>query len=420
MRHGIIAAVLTLTLTLVLAPSGLAANKETIETIEAYSGEHGVRVDVFGHNEVGLLEYFNLIIFDDTRLEYVSIEADRGVLWYGAHPTYVSGNRIYVHGVASSPGYCMDPDFGEPGSPLFHINFNVKAGTGAGFADLVFSSEGAYDGHWNNCAGSQISPGPDYYDGGVLVLGQACHLTVGNDSVGPSEQAVVDVSLHNDLDVYEYFNRILYDDGLVDVDSLVALRGGLHYGNYPTHVAGDTIYVHGWAAGEGCFYADHSYPGAALYRIYMTIDETAPPEYTIPLTYLGGDLTWDHWVSCDLVTTDSFTSTDGWVYVDNSASIDVQDPGAGRSELERVSPNPTGDGTLISYYLARPGRVTLAIFNSRGQRVITLDEAYMSAGSHFAEWDGTNELGRRVASGAYFCTLETELANHVRKVVLMR
>jgi len=121
-----------------------------------------------------------------------------------------------------------------------------------------------------------------------------------------------------------------------------------------------------------------------------------------------------------MVTTDSFTATDGWVYVDESASIDVEGPRADGSGLESVFPNPAGHGTLISYYLARPGHVTLAVYNSQGQRVKTLDDGYRSAGGHHTEWDGTNELGQPVASGTYFCALETELANHVRKVVLMR
>jgi hypothetical protein len=423
MKPSFTISALLLIVTVSLAAHGLAANKETIETVEAYSGQHGVSVNVFGRNEVGLLEYFNLIIFDDTKLEYVSIEADRGVLWYGSYPTYVDGNRIYVHGLGDPPTYCLDPDFGDPGSPLYHITFNVKPGLEEGFTGLVFSSEGAYDGHWNNCGGGQISPDPDYYDGGVLIMGPAGHITIGTDSVMPSEQAIVDVHLHNDLDIYEYFNRILYDDGLVDVDSIVAPRGGLHYGNYPTHVSGDTIYVHGWAASDDCFYADHTYPGAVLYRLYLTIDESAPPGYTIPLTYLSGGLTWDHWVGCDLVTTDSFEATDGCVYIEDVSAVEGPGPVFNGNRLEKIAPNPAWPArgtTLITYYLSRPGSVTLAIYSSQGEQVKTLAEGTQGAGLHHAEWDGTNEIGRAAASGTYFCTLETETVSHTRKVVLMR
>jgi hypothetical protein len=308
------------TISLSASAGAFAANKETIQTTSAYIGENGVRVDVYGRNEVGLLEYFNLIVFDDSRLEYSSIAADRGVLWYGAYPTQVVENKIYVHGVASAPDYCMPTDLGDPGSPLFHIIFNVKGTAAPGMADLVFSSEGAYDGHWNNCAGQQISPDPDYYDGGVNVLGHAGHVTISDESGAPGSQVVVDVHLHNDLDVFEYFNKMEFDNTMATVDYIVAARGVLQEsGNYPTQVVGNTIYVHGWAGTGNCFYADHTYPGAVLYRIHFTLSPSAPPGYTIPLSYQTDEFLWDHWVGCDLTTTDTFDSTDGSLQIEQFA-----------------------------------------------------------------------------------------------------
>ena len=245
MKTGYVIFVLAVAYIALLPFDGSAANKETIETVTAYIGQNGVRVDVFCHNEDDLFEYFNLIIFDDTKLDFVSIAADRGALWYGLYPTEVIGNHIYVHGVAGNFGDCIDPDLGEPGSPLYHIVFNVKPGVDAGLAALTFASEGVFDGHWNDCSGSGIAPTPDYYNGGVNILGHAGHITVGSDSTSPGEQAVVDVYMHNDLDVFEYFHQILFEDVVADVDSIVAARGALHYGNYPTHVSGDQIIVHG-------------------------------------------------------------------------------------------------------------------------------------------------------------------------------
>jgi len=298
-------------LLLCCAASALAANKVTIQTTSAYIGEREVSVDVYARNEVGLLEYFNLVVFDNTRLEFASIDADRGVLWYGANPTHVDGDHIYVHGVASAPDYCMPPDTGDPGSPLYHITFNVRTDAAAGSADLVFSSDGAWDGHWNDCSGYQISPYPDYYDGAINVLGHAGKITVGHGSAAPGGQAVIDVYMHNDLDVFEYFNQVLFDHNTARVDSVVAARGLLHYGNYPTHVSGDTVFVHGWAGTGGCFSADHGEPGAVLYRIYFTVEESASAGTTMALVYSRGDFLWNHWVGCDLTTSDAFEATDG-------------------------------------------------------------------------------------------------------------
>ena len=396
-----------------------AANSETIETVDAYSGETGVSVNVFGHNEVGLLEYFNLIVFDDSKLEYVDIQADRGVMWYGYYPTHVSGNKIYVHGVAdAASGYCLDPDLGVPGSPLYHVVFDVKAGADAGPAALSFSSEDVFDGHWLNCSGYQISPDPDYYDGGINVLGPAGHVTVGSDSACAGDPAVVDVYLHNDLDVFEYFNKLLFDDAVATVDSIVALRGVLHYGYYPTHVDGDTVFVHGWAGDGGCFNAEHSYPGDPLYRIHFTVHQWAPEGYEMPLVFLESGLLWNHWVGCDLYTTDSFTGTDGSVSVLTCTGAS-SDPVSG-VRFSPPFPNPVSDRVVLSFELSMAGRAVLEILNAAGERVATIVDDVRDAGPHDVLWDGRDERGRPVASGVYFCKLSVGGADVTRKLVVIR
>jgi len=420
MRSGLARVIPALILLAATATTTLAANKETINTVAAYSGQHGIRVDVFARNEVGLLEYFNLIVFDDTRLEYAGIAADRGALWYGLYPTHVDGNKIYVHGIASAPAYCTPPDLGDPGSPLYHVTFNVKAGAGAGLAALSFTTEGIWDGHWNDCGGSQINPTPDYVDGGVNVLGPAGHITISGDSASFLDPAIVDVLMHNDLDVFEYFHRILFEDAIVDVDSIVAARGQLSYGNYPTHVSGDTIFVHGWAGSGGCFTADPTYPGAALYRIYITIHPWATPGYVSPLTFLGSDPLWNHWVGCDLVTTDYFTATDGSIGIMIPVGVRDERAPAAATRFGAVAPNPTADGATASYYLAGAGHVELAIHDAAGRRVRSLVKGPRSAGWHDARWDGTDDRGRRVASGIYFYRLKAQSATLAKKIVVLK
>jgi hypothetical protein len=419
-RRGFIQAISMTAVLLCLAGPGAAANNETIDTVDAYVAENGVTVNVFCHNEDGILEYFNLIVFDDSRLEYQSIDADRGALWYGYYPTHVDGNRIYVHGVAGGLG-CIDPDWTVPGSPLYHVVFDVKPGVEAGLADLNFSSEVVWDGHWNDCSGYQVTPDPEYYSGGVNVLGHAGHVTVGSDSTSPGGQAIVDVYMHNDLDVFEYWNQILFDDGIAEVDSIVAARGALHYGFYPTHVSGDTIYVHGWTGDSGdCFTADHTYPGTPLYRIHLTLREWAPSGYTMPLPFLTGDPVWNHWVGCDLCTTDSFTGTDGSVFVGAESGLEEGDPAGVVVRLARPSPNPTTGAVSVSYYLPELGRVAVAVYDVAGRRVTTLAAGSSDAGWHEVLWDGTDAGGDPAAGGVYFCRLETEGAVLSRKLVVVR
>jgi len=72
-------------------------------------------------------------------------------------------------------------------------------------------------------------------------------------------------------------------------------------------------------------------------------------------------------------------------------------------------PNPFGsinrDRTLISYYLQRSSSITMTIYDPFGNKVWTRrfnqGEPGAQSGDNVVYWDGTNDRGRRVASGIY-------------------
>jgi hypothetical protein len=67
-----------------------------------------------------------------------------------------------------------------------------------------------------------------------------------------------------------------------------------------------------------------------------------------------------------------------------------------------------------------PVASTAAIYNIRGQRVRSLLDEKLSAGSHVLVWDGTDEAGRAAASGIYFCRVEAGPFRRSVKMVLLR
>ncbi len=401
------------------ASQSYAANSETIETVDAYIAERDVSIDVFCRNETRIFEYFNLIVFDDSKLEYAGLVADRGVFWYGYYPTEVVGNRIYVHGWAGDYSGCIDADTSTPGSPLFHIIFNVKPGVSAGMAGVVFSSEGAFDGHWVDCSFAGVTPTPDYYSGGINITGHASHITVMSDSTTPGEQAAAAACLSNGLDLFEYFNMIVFDDTYASVDSIVASRGSLHYGYYPTHISGDTIYVHGWADEEDCVPPDPCYPGDPLYVIHFTIDTSAPIGYSIPLVYIETDPIWNHWIGCDLTTTDSFTGTDGFIYIEEITGEDLT-PLPQASRLSQNYPNPFNPSTVIRYEIARTQDVRISVYDANGNLVRTLYQGRREPGRYETAWDGRNAAGSAAASGIYFYRIESPDLVQAKKMILIR
>ena len=64
-------------------------------------------------------------------------------------------------------------------------------------------------------------------------------------------------------------------------------------------------------------------------------------------------------------------------------------------------PNPFNPHTRIEFKLPAAGHVNLTIYNVLGQRVTTLINKNLNAGSHRVTWDGRNAKGLPVGSGVY-------------------
>jgi flagellar hook assembly protein FlgD len=83
-------------------------------------------------------------------------------------------------------------------------------------------------------------------------------------------------------------------------------------------------------------------------------------------------------------------------------------------------PNPFNPSTNIVFSLPQSSHVRLEVFNVLGQRVVTLADEYMTAGSHTLEWNGTDANGQQAASGVYFYRLQTEASTLTKKMLLAR
>ena len=89
-------------------------------------------------------------------------------------------------------------------------------------------------------------------------------------------------------------------------------------------------------------------------------------------------------------------------------------------QLFQNYPNPFNPNTVIEYHLNRPARVILAIYNVLGEKVTSLVNKHQSRGLKRIIWDGTNEHGKTVASGIYFCTLKAGEFTQTKKITLLR
>ena len=88
--------------------------------------------------------------------------------------------------------------------------------------------------------------------------------------------------------------------------------------------------------------------------------------------------------------------------------------------LAQNFPNPFNASTTINFQLPLASRVELTVYSISGQRVRTLINGTLPAGHHRLQWDGRNERGEPVASGAYLYQLSAGDFVASRQLVLLK
>ena len=84
-------------------------------------------------------------------------------------------------------------------------------------------------------------------------------------------------------------------------------------------------------------------------------------------------------------------------------------------------PNPFNPSTRLVFELPAAADVTLTVLDAAGARVRTLIRSEgLPAGRHRATWDGRDDAGRSLGSGAYLFRLEAGGGVVVRKGVLLK
>lgn len=83
--------------------------------------------------------------------------------------------------------------------------------------------------------------------------------------------------------------------------------------------------------------------------------------------------------------------------------------------LSQNYPNPFNPTTQISFDLPAAAKVTLDVFNVLGQKVSTLVNENLDAGTHVVEFDGAS-----YASGVYFYHISADNFSQTKKMVMLK
>jgi len=87
----------------------------------------------------------------------------------------------------------------------------------------------------------------------------------------------------------------------------------------------------------------------------------------------------------------------------------------GQFSLQQNYPNPFNPTTIIQYGLAKSSNVRILVYNTLGQEIAVLMDAYQGEGFHKILFNGNN-----LSSGVYFVVMEAGSEQFKRKIVLLK
>ena len=108
-------------------------------------------------------------------------------------------------------------------------------------------------------------------------------------------------------------------------------------------------------------------------------------------------------------------SLPAWVDISTIVGVDDDSEVGLAFTLEQNFPNPFRDGTTIRFNVPRPAEVQLYLYNVLGQRVATLADGALDAGTHTLTLNGD-----ALASGVYFYVLNTPDVTLTKRLTIVR
>jgi hypothetical protein len=88
--------------------------------------------------------------------------------------------------------------------------------------------------------------------------------------------------------------------------------------------------------------------------------------------------------------------------------------------LSQNYPNPFNPETYIDFSVPVEQKVSLKIYNIRGQLVKTLINEVVKPGKQTVKWDGTDQDNQKVASGIYLYRLAIQTYSETKRMVLVK
>lgn len=112
---------------------------------------------------------------------------------------------------------------------------------------------------------------------------------------------------------------------------------------------------------------------------------------------------------------------DCYQYEYNDYCSNYDNPYVSASEVQLINyPNPFNPQTTIQFSLAKKQKVSLHIYNIKGQKIRTLLDEEEKVGKHLVNWNGINDNQMKVSSGVYLYQLKTKNQSYTKRMLLLK
>jgi len=98
-----------------------------------------------------------------------------------------------------------------------------------------------------------------------------------------------------------------------------------------------------------------------------------------------------------------------------TSAVGVEEAAPAAFSVAQNAPNPFNPTTTISFNLVDAGNVSIEVYNVAGQKVDTIVDGFMDAGSHSVVWDASG-----FSAGVYFYTVKSGEFSRTMKMTLLK
>ena len=114
----------------------------------------------------------------------------------------------------------------------------------------------------------------------------------------------------------------------------------------------------------------------------------------------------------------------GYPYLNNTNSVPTNDPSnsitSTSSVLHAAYPNPFNPSTTLSFDVPNNERISINIYNVKGQLVKNICNQVYDKGYHSIIWNGKDNNGTQCGTGVYFYKMQTDKTTQTKKMMMIK